>query len=109
MKNFKLTELDKILLRRKHSVMFEPADMAYEQSKTEKALVVSGLKNVQALGFTFSKELLEKAFHFTRDEFTALYGFLMETKRGIFKKDFNYLIMNQLIIFGKNYIMMNMI
>ena len=55
MKNFKLTELDKILLRRKHLVMFEPADMAYEQSKTEKALVVSGLKNVQALGFTFSK------------------------------------------------------
>ena len=59
MKNFKLTELDKILLRRKHLVMFEPADMAYEQGKTEKALVVSGLKNVQALGFTFSKELLE--------------------------------------------------
>lgn len=90
MKNFKLTELDKILLRRKHSVMFEPADMAYEQSKTEKALVVSGLKNVQALGFTFSKELLEKAFHFTRDEFTAFYGFLIPALKELVGADVTY-------------------
>lgn len=90
MKNFKLTELDKILLRRKHLVMFEPADMAYEQSKTEKALVVSGLKNVQALGFTFSKELLEKAFHFTRDEFTAFYGFLIPALKELVGTDVTY-------------------
>lgn len=90
MKNFKLTELDKILLRRKHLVMFEPADMAYEQSKTEKALIVSGLKNVQALGFTFSKELLEKAFHFTRDEFTAFYGFLIPALKELVGADVTY-------------------
>lgn len=90
MKNFKLTELDKILLRRKHSVMFEPVDMAYEQSKTEKALVVSGLKNVQALGFTFSKELLEKAFHFTKDEFTAFYGFLIPALKELVGADVTY-------------------
>lgn len=90
MKNFKLTELDKILLRRKHSVMFEPADMAYEQSKTEKALVVSGLKNVQTLGFTFSKELLEKAFHFTRDEFTDFYGFLIPALKELVGADVTY-------------------
>lgn len=90
MKNFKLTELDKILLRRKHSVMFEPADMAYEQSRTEKALIVSGLKNVQALGFTFSKELLEKAFHFTRDEFTAFYGFLIPALKELVGADVTY-------------------
>lgn len=90
MKNFKLTELDKILLRRKHSVMFEPANMVYEQSKTEKALVVSGLKNVQALGFTFSKELIEKAFHFTRDEFTAFYGFLIPALKELVGADVTY-------------------
>lgn len=90
MKNFKLTELDKILLRRKHSVMFEPANMAYEQSKTEKALVVSGLKNVQTLGFTFSKELIEKAFHFTRDEFTAFYGFLIPALKELVGADVSY-------------------
>ena len=70
--------------------MFEPADMAYEQSKTEKALVVSGLKNVQALGFTFSKELLEKAFHFTRDEFTAFYGFLIPALKELIGADVTY-------------------
>lgn len=90
MKNFKLTELDKILLRRKHSVMFEPANMTYEQSKTEKALVVSGLKNVQVLGFTFSKELIEKAFHFTRDEFTAFYGFLIPALKELVGADVTY-------------------
>lgn len=70
--------------------MFEPADMAYEQSKTENALVVSGLKNVQALGFTFSKELLEKAFHFTRDEFTAFYGFLIPALKELVGADVTY-------------------
>lgn len=90
MKHFKSTELDKILLRRKHLVLIEPADMTYEQSNTEKALVVSGLKNVQALGFTFSKELLEKAFHFTRDEFTAFYGFLIPALKELVGADVTY-------------------
>ena len=70
--------------------MFEPADMTYEQSKTEKALVVSGLKNVQALGFTFSKELIEKAFHFTRDEFTAFHGFLIPALKELVGADVTY-------------------
>lgn len=90
MKNFKLTELDKILLRRKHLVMFEPADMAYEQSKTEKALVVSGLKNVQALGFTFSKELFERACHLTKDEFTSFYGSLILALKELVGADVTY-------------------
>lgn len=90
MKNFKLTELDKILLCRKHLVMFEPADMDYEQNDTEKALILSGLKNIQTLGFTFSKELLEKAFHFTRDEFTAFYGFLVPVLKELVGADVTY-------------------
>lgn len=90
MKNLKPTELDKILLRRKNMVMFKPADLTYEQSKTEKALVVSGLKNVQSLGFTFSKELLEVAFHFTRDEFTAFYGFLISALKELVGADVTY-------------------
>ena len=90
MKNFKLTEFDKILLRRKHLVMFEPADMGYEQSKTEKALVVSGLKNVQALGFTFSKELLERVCHLTRDEFTSFYGSLILALKELVGADVTY-------------------
>lgn len=90
MKNFKLTELDKILLRRKHSVMLEPSNITYEQNKAEKTLVVSGLKNVQALGFTFSKELLEKAFHLTKDEFTVFYGFLIAALKELVGADVTY-------------------
>lgn len=90
MKNFNSTELDKILLRRKNLVMIKPSDMSYEQSKTEKALVVSGLKNVQALGFTFSKELLEMAFHFTREEFTNFYGFLIPALKELVGADVTY-------------------
>lgn len=90
MKNFESTELDKILLRRKHMVMMKPADIAYEQSKTEQALIVSGLKNVQSLGFTFSKELLEMAFHFTRDEFTVFYGFLIPALKELVGADVTY-------------------
>lgn len=100
MKNFKLTELDKILLRRKHLVMFEPAnfvtinlgcaDMTYEQNKAEKALVISGLKNIQALGFTFSRELLEKVFHLTRDNFIAFYSSLIPALKELVGADVTY-------------------
>lgn len=90
MTKFKPTELDGILLRRKHLVMLEPSDITYEQNKAEKTLVVSGLKNVQALGFTFSKELLEKAFHLTKDEFTAFYGFLIAALKELVGADVTY-------------------
>ena len=59
---------NKILLRRKHLVIIEPNNVEYEQSKTENALVVSMMKNVQSLGFTFSKELFETLMHCSKDE-----------------------------------------
>ena len=83
-------EIDKILLRRKQMVMMKPSDMSYEQSRTEKALVVSGLKNIQALGFTFSKELLEMAFHFKRDEYTVFYNFLVPALKELVGADVTY-------------------
>lgn len=90
MKNHNSKELDKILLRRKHLVMFEPANINYEQSKTEKALVISGLKNIQALGFTFSKELLERAFHLTREEYISFYGFIIPALKELVGADVTY-------------------
>lgn len=90
MKNFNLTELNKILLRRKHLVMIKPANITYEQSKLEKALVISGLKNIQTLGFTFSKELLKKLFHFTGNEFTSFYYFLIPTLKELVGADVAY-------------------
>lgn len=90
MKNSKANELDKILLRRKNLIMVKPNNMEYEQTKTEKALVISGLKNIQSLGFTFSKELLETAFHFTRDEFTDFYGFIIPALKELVGADVTY-------------------
>lgn len=57
---------NEILLRRKHLVIAEPINAEYEQDKNEKALVVTGLKNVQALGFTFSQHFWKICFTFPR-------------------------------------------
>lgn len=85
-----MNALHEILLRRKNAVVAEPANPEYIQTQTEKALVVAGLKNVQSLGFTFSKELLEKLFHFTRDEFEKFYTDLVPELKKLVGADVTY-------------------
>lgn len=54
-----MNEVNEILLRRKHMVMFPMHKKDEETTKTEKALVISAIKNFESLGFTVSKELLD--------------------------------------------------
>ena len=71
-----ITVLFAILLRRRNLVgMTNTAD--YTQTKQEKAMVVSMLKNVQSLGYTFSKNLLETLFHCNRSELVSFHNRLI--------------------------------
>lgn len=81
---------NEILLRRKHLVIAEPINAEYEQDKNEKALVVTGLKNVQALGFTFSQALLENLFHFSKNEFKKFYTELVPELKKLVGADVKY-------------------
>ena len=81
---------NKILLRRKHLVVIEPNDAKYEQSKTENALVVSMMKNVQSLGFTFSKELFETLMHCGKDELKNFYTELIPELKALVGADVTY-------------------
>ncbi len=81
---------NEILLRRKHLVIAEPINAEYEQDKNEKALVVTGLKNVQALGFTFSQALLENLFHFSKNEFKKFYTELVPKLKKLVGADVKY-------------------
>ncbi len=68
-----MNQTNKILLRRKNLLMVEPANPEYQQRESELTLVVTMMKNVQSLGFTFSKELFDVLCHMNREELKAFY------------------------------------
>lgn len=81
---------NKILLRRKNLLIVEPVNADYEQTKNEQALVVTMMKNVQSLGFTFSKELFEALSHMNRDELKVFYSDLIPALKELVGADVEY-------------------
>ena len=81
---------NKILLRRKNLLIVEPINADYEQTKNEQALVVTMMKNVQSLGFTFSKELFEALSHMNRDELKVFYSDLIPVLKELVGADVEY-------------------
>ena len=81
---------NKILLRRKNLLIVEPINADYEQTKNEQALVVTMMKNVQSLGFTFSKELFEELSHMNRDELKVFYSDLIPALKELVGADVEY-------------------
>ena len=63
-----MNQINKILLRRKNLLMVQPSNQEYQQQENELTLVVTMMKNVQFLGFTFSKELFDVLRHMNREE-----------------------------------------
>lgn len=82
--------LKKILLRRKNLVEVNATNPNYEQSDCEKALLISMLKNVQSLGFTFSKELFEVLCHYDRAELEKFYLELIPMLKELVGADVQY-------------------
>lgn len=81
---------NKILLRRKNLLIVKPINADYEQTKNEQALVVTMMKNVQSLGFTFSKELFEALSHMNRDELKVFYSALIPALKELVGADVEY-------------------
>lgn len=82
-------DLKEILLRRKHMVCVK-SDSDYVQTGNEKALSVAMLKNVQALGFTFSKELWDAVSHMGRAELENMYLELLPRLKALVGADVQY-------------------
>ena len=80
---------DEILLRRKHLIIV-PEKVSYTENNVGDAVVVSALKNVQALGFTFSKELMKSLFQLSKDEFKSFYVELIPELRKLVGADVVY-------------------
>lgn len=85
-----MNSIGKILLRRKNLVMAHPQNSSYEQTKTEKAIVIAALKNIQALGYTFSQPLLESLFHYSREELERFYCNLIPELKELVGADVTY-------------------
>ena len=85
-----MTNSEKMLLRRRHELLVTPNNPYYEQEKNEKALAVSILKNVQALGFTFSRDLMDVVLRLNRKELEKLYFDLIAELKSIVGADVEY-------------------
>lgn len=85
-----MKETEKILLRRKHKVIPRSEKPYYEQEKIEKSCVAALLKNVQSLGFTFSRDLLEELFCMTRKELEEFYADIIPELKSLVGADVEY-------------------
>lgn len=68
-----MNEINEMLLRRKNKVNLPKRVPAHETSKSEKAMIVSIVKNVESLGFTFDKELFENLMTYPKSEIESFY------------------------------------
>lgn len=85
-------KVDEILLRRKNKVSL-PANPAIDfefPDKVDKAMVVSMIKNVEAYGFTFSKELIENLLTYTREDLETFYFDLIPKLKKLVGADKEY-------------------
>lgn len=82
--------LNEILLRRKNQLILENANPIYEQTDGEKAMVGAILKNVQSLGFTFARDVLEILFHYNRAELESFYRDLIPELKKLVGADVQY-------------------
>lgn len=66
-------EINEMLLRRKDKVNLPKCSVEHEAGRAEKAMVVSIVKNVESLGFTFDKELFENLLTYPKNEIEMFY------------------------------------
>lgn len=85
-----MNEVNEMLLRRKHMVMFPMRKREGEATKTEKALVISAIKNFETLGFTVSKELFEAMLACPREDVECLYKDIIPKLKALVGADVEY-------------------
>lgn len=66
-------EINEMLLRRKNKVNLPKCSVEHEAGRAEKAMVVSIVKNIESLGFTFDKELFENLLTYPKNEIEMFY------------------------------------
>ena len=66
--------IDEILLRRKNMLFVFPNDVCHEQNESEKRALTACMKNINSLGYSFSKELMASLIHLDIDEIRSFYS-----------------------------------
>ena len=84
------TEINEMLLRRKNKVTLEKRNPAREATKAEQRMVVTIMKNVESLGFTFDKELFENLLTYTQKEIEEFYLDLIKKLKPLVGADKKY-------------------
>lgn len=85
-----MKEVNEILLRRKSKVLIDYAESKHKQTKTEKALLVSAIKNFESLGFTVSKDLFDALSNLNREELESFYKDIVPKLKVLVGADVEY-------------------
>lgn len=82
-------EVNEILLRRKHMVMF-PFFLNHSKTNTTGLMVVSAVKNFESLGFTVSKELFDAMMSMNKEDIEQFYKSIMPQLKALVGADVKY-------------------
>lgn len=82
--------LNNILLRRKHLLIIDYEDVNHQQTNKEKSFIIAMMKNIQSLGFTFSKELFDKLSTLNYKQLSLVYTELLPALKKIVGADVKY-------------------
>lgn len=80
--------INEILLRRKNKIDIVACD--YVTNNSEKAMILSMVKNIESLGYTFSKEVYEVLFTFSKENIENFYKDLMPKLKRLTGADKTY-------------------
>lgn len=80
--------INEILLRRKNKLDITACD--YVTNNSEKAMILSIAKNIESLGYTFSKEVYEVLFTFSKENIENFYKDLMPKLKRLTGADKTY-------------------
>lgn len=80
--------INEILLRRKNKIDITACD--YVTNNSEKAMILSIAKNIESLGYTFSKEVYEVLFTFSKENIENFYKDLMPKLKRLTGADKTY-------------------
>lgn len=83
-----MNEINEMLLRRKNKVNLSKSN--HTAGRVEKSMVISIIKNVESLGFTFDKELFENLLTYPKNEIESFYADLISKLKPLVGADKTY-------------------
>lgn len=85
-----MREISEMLLRRKNKINLSKCNRYNEPDERSKSMVVSIMKNIESLGFTFDREIIENLLTYSKEEIESFYIDLIAKLKSLVGADKEY-------------------